>query len=110
MEELLQNVTKYLILAYFSETAATISKRLLPTKLRQLDEMNVKDFQEWVSTAFGVALTLSTDQNIFVDFGLSMKWPMLGLVFTGLVVGQGGRYLQRWMNQFPMAGGPKKNG
>lgn len=100
MEELISSLVKYGLMAYSAQTFADIGERLVPpgVDLRGMQRATVR---EWLSTAAGVALALASGADILFDLGLILAPPVLGMLITGLIVGQGGRYLNQWLSGLP---------
>lgn len=100
MEELISSLVKYGLMAYSAQTFADIGERLVPRTSR-LDGANRAKLREWLSTSAGVALALASGADILFDLGLILTPPILGMLLTGLIVGQGGRYLNEWLRGLP---------
>jgi hypothetical protein len=82
------DLTTYLVLSYLAHTVAKVSAGLLPAaSARQRARL-----QEWLSTGFGVGLAFTTGVDLLSDVGVSVMWPPLGLIVTGILMGQGAKY------------------
>lgn len=100
MEELIASLVKYGLMAYSAQTFADIGERLVP-KTTRLNSRERATLREWLSTGGGVALALASGADILFDLGLILAPPVIGMLITGLIVGQGGRYLSQWLSGLP---------
>lgn len=78
----------YLILSYFSHTAAVITSQLIPLK----DPQKAKLLREWLSSAYGVTIGFSTGVNLLSDVGINIIWAPAGYLITGILLGQGVKF------------------
>ncbi len=88
------DISTYLLLAYFSHTAAGITAQLIPVH----DAVKAKLVRQWLSSGFGIMMGLSTGVNILSDAGIDMTWSPAGYIITGILLGQGVAFGLRLMD------------
>ena len=103
MDELLTSLVRYGLFAYSAQTIAEIGERLVPQGVH-LGPNGRAVLREWLSTATGLVLSLAGGADILADLGLILDPPLVGITITGLIVGQGGRFLDQWLASLPKAG------
>ena len=108
MPDLATSLTRLFVLAYLSQTASRIGERLVPQGV--LSARARTSLGEWLSTAVGVGLGFAADADILADLGLGFQPPFVGVLLTGLIVGQGGRFLTNWLAGLPRAGNGNSGG
>lgn len=77
----------YVILAYLSNTIAKVTVAMISTSPRQTKTRNQ------VSSGVGVLLAITTKKNILTDLGLITFIPIAGYIITGLLIGQGAKFV-----------------
>ncbi len=102
MADLATSLTRLFVLAYMSQTVSQIGERLVPPGV--MSQRARESLGEWISTAAGVGLTFAADADILGDLGLPFEPAIIGVLLTGLIVGQGGRFLANWVAGLPKAG------
>ncbi len=107
MDELFTSLVRYTLFAYSAQTVAEIGERLVPKGMLRSEFRS--PLREWLSTGTGLALSVASGADILADLGLVLDPPLVGIVITGLIVGQGGRFLGNWLSSIPRAvpGSPK---
>lgn len=103
MEELVTSLVRYGLMAYSAQTVAEIGERLVPRGTKITAGVRAT-LREWLSTGAGLALSFATGADILADLGLSLSEPVVGICITGLIVGQGGRFLGEWLSSLPQKG------
>ncbi len=101
--DLASTLTRLFVLAYLSQTVSRIGERLVPQGA--LSARVRQNLGEWLSTAAGVGLGFAADADILAELGLPFQPSFVGVLLTGLIVGQGGRFLTNWIAGLPRAGG-----
>ena len=104
MEDLLASLLRYALMAYSAQTVAEIGERLVPVPLKPQAR---RDLREWLSTGFGLLLAIASGADILAELGLVLSPPIIGVAITGLIVGQGGRFLNRWISSLPSQSGSR---
>ncbi len=102
MADLATSLTRLFVLAYMSQTVSQIGERLVPPGV--LSQRARDSLGEWISTVAGVGLTFAADADILADLGLPFQPAIIGVLLTGLIVGQGGRFLTNWVAGLPKGG------
>ncbi len=102
MADLATSLTRLFVLAYMSQTVSRIGERLIPQGV--LSRRARQILAEWISTLAGVGLTFAADADILADLGLPFQPQVIGVLLTGLIVGQGGRFLTNWVAGLPKGG------
>lgn len=100
MEEVLASLVRYGLSAYVVQTVAEIGERLVPRGAHLSNDLRLS-LREWLSTGAGLALAVSSGADLLADLGLVLNPPLVGSVITGLIIGQGGRFLNRWLESIP---------
>jgi hypothetical protein len=95
-------LSAYLLLAYLAHTAARVAANLVPTR----DPRLRREVRGWLATGFGVGLSLATGVDLLADLGISVVWPPLGLLVTGLLMGQGAQFGLEWLSRAGVKGPP----
>lgn len=95
--------TTYLILSYFAHTVAKITAGMAPVK----NAKTALRLREWLSSGFGIGLAFATGADLLADLGVTVLWPPLGLVVTGILIGQGAKFGVDFVRGVPV---PGKNG
>ena len=103
MDELITSLVRYGLFAYSSQTVAEIGERLVPKGVHLAPDLRAA-LREWLSTGAGLALAIASGADILADLGLVLNPPLVGMVITGLIVGQGGRFLNNWLTSLPRSG------
>ncbi|MDA8345236.1 MAG: hypothetical protein M0Z66_07115 [Thermaerobacter sp.] len=104
VDELITSLVRYGLFAYSAQTVAEIGERLVPRGTHLSADMR-SSLREWLSTGAGLALSVASGADILADLGLILNPPLVGMVITGLIVGQGGRFLGRWLASLPRTPG-----
>ncbi len=102
MGDLASTLTRLFVLAYLSQTVSRIGERLVPQGA--LSARMRQNLGEWLSTAAGVGLGFAADADILAELGLPFQPSFVGVLLTGLIVGQGGRFLTNWIAGLPRSG------
>jgi len=97
------SLTRLFVLAYLSQTVSRIGERLVPRGT--LSQRQRESLGEWLSTAAGIGLGFAADADILAELGLPFQPAFVGVLLTGLIVGQGGRFLTQWIAGLPHSGG-----
>ena len=100
--DLATSLTRLFVLAYMSQTVARIGERLIPAGA--VSQRVRTSIAEWLSTAAGLGLGFAADADILAELGLPFQPPVVGVLLTGLIVGQGGRFLTSWIAGLPHSG------
>jgi hypothetical protein len=103
VDELITSLVRYGLFAYSSQTIAEIGDRLVPKGMLLRPDVRAS-LREWLSTGTGLALAVASGADILADLGLVLNPPIVGMVITGLIVGQGGRFLDQWLTSLPRNG------
>ncbi len=96
----LDDITGYLVLSYFSHTLATITDRLAGSRGK-----SQRILDEWLSSAYGVGLAFASGTDILADLGVTMIWEPVGMIATGILLGQGVKFGISFLKGIP----PKSN-
>lgn len=95
MTSVVSGLARYLALAYLAQTVARIGERLVPQSV--LRPRLRQSLAEWLSTAAGIGFAFAADADVLSDLGLDFQPQALGIVLTGLIVGQGTRFASAWL-------------
>lgn len=94
MDAFLALVAKYFILSYLCETAGDLAGRLAGRLKSQPGTVALL-----ASSGFGVALAWTARLNLLSDLGFAGDGTPLGFILTGILIGQGTRYLKNWFGR-----------
>ncbi len=95
----LTDLTAYLVLAAIAHSAAGVATDLIPTTSARR-----RRIQDWLSSAVGVGLAFGTGVDLLAELGLTVVWPPLGLIITGLLLGQGTKFGIQLIQGLPKGG------
>lgn len=96
----LTDLTAYLVLAAIAHSAAGVATDLIPTASAR----RRRRIQDWLSSGVGVGLAFGTGVDLLAELGLTVAWPPLGLIITGLLLGQGTKFGVQMIQGLPKGG------
>lgn len=97
----LNDITGYLMLSYFSHTLATITDRLTGSRAK-----SQRILDEWLSSAYGIGLAFASGTDILADLGVTMVWEPVGMIATGILMGQGVKFGVNFLKGIPSKRNP----
>ncbi len=83
----LNDITGYLVLSYFAHTLATLTDRFTGASGKTNQVM-----EEWLSSAYGIGLAFASGTDLLADLGVTMLWEPVGMIATGILMGQGVKF------------------